>query len=152
MIAYRLQGKQFIYGTGGYASALFQPKYYKHHQDARNRYIKEIQSIPGQGKNPITLDIINAVSKDHRQAYLDFLLRTRPACLALPAQDIKQILDTWLIYPDETTDLMDCCLQSSKNAVLDVREGFIEKFRIYDIGISMQAMLSFYDSGILQRL
>ncbi|GAB3349980.1 hypothetical protein GCM10027566_06810 [Arachidicoccus ginsenosidivorans] len=154
MIVYRIRGKQFIYGTGGFTSSLFKPKYYKLHQDVHERYIKETQSFPAQGHAlvPITLKIINAVSKDCKKTYLDFLLSTRPACLALPAQDLKQILDTWVIYPDEITELMDYCMRDSKKAVLDVREGFIEKYRLYDIGISMQAMLSFYDSGILQEL
>ncbi|GAB3349989.1 hypothetical protein GCM10027566_06830 [Arachidicoccus ginsenosidivorans] len=83
---------------------------------------------------------------------MGYFLAEQPVCLALPVQEFDQIINEGFIYPNETFYVRMIHFRKKEVVRMDLREDFFEKYRIYDIGRSMEEMIAYYETGILNRL
>ena len=97
-IVQRIGENVLIFGTGGFTRSSFKPIFFAHYQSAYTRYLEMIQSPLTSGEK-ITMAYITDIPVKRRLDYVDFLFRTCPACIAIPAEDLEQIIDEWIIFP-----------------------------------------------------
>jgi len=83
---------------------------------------------------------------------MGYFLAEQPVCLALPVQEFDQIINEGFIYPNETFYVRMIHFRKEEVVRMDLREDFVEKYRIYDIGRSMEDIITYYETGILHRL
>ena len=150
LLALRENGKVCLLEPGGCKKS-FKIKYISYWQTALKNYKEQIFKPNSFGRK-VTFEIVNSLPAKSRNMFLNYFLGAQPVCLALPVQEFDQLLNEGFIYPNETFYVRMIHFRKADFVRMDLREDFVEKYRIYDIGRSMEEMVAYYETGILHRL